>query len=393
MARKILHLDLDAFFCAVEEKLNPSLKNKPFATGGTPEGRGVVTSCSYAARKYGIHSAMPMGQAIRQYPQLIIVQSHFHEYSTYSKKVMRILNNLTPLVEQISIDEAFLDVTDLPNDSKRIAADLQTQVFSSLQLPASIGGASNKLVAKVATNIAKSTHMGGGYPMAIKIIPAGEEREFLAPLPVKEMWGIGPKSTEYLNKLGIHTIGDILKIPTELMDKYFGKFANELIQRAKGIDSRVVRNNENLKSVSNERTFFDDIKDEGLLLQSIKNLSEKVGVRLREKGLAGKTIRLKVRWIGFETHTRQLTLEQATNHDSIISNSAKKLFFSIWKTGKLVRLIGVGVSGLGEEIQQLSFFDKSYMKEENLLFAIDELKKRFGNDAIYRGIKTSHNHD
>jgi len=390
VARKILHLDLDAFFCAVEEKRDPSLKNKPFATGGTPEGRGVVTSCSYAARKYGIHSAMPMVQAIRLCPQLIVVQSQHDEYSLYSKKVMHILQDLTPLVEQISIDEAFLDVTDLPHSSKRIAADIQMQIYSSFHLPSSIGGASNKLVAKIATNIAKSTHTGEGYPMAIKIIPTGKEEEFLAPLSVKEMWGIGPKSTEYLNKLGILTIGDILKIPSDLMEKYFGKFANELTQRAKGIDTRTVGNNENVKSVSNERTFFDDINDEEELLRHIKKLSEKVGMRLRKKGLAGKTIRLKIRWKGFDTHTRQLTLEQATNHDSIIFTSAQELFFSIWRAGKPVRLIGVSVSGLGQEIQQLSFFDKSYLKEENLLGAIDDLKKRFGEHAIYRGFKKDH---
>jgi len=390
--RKILHLDLDAFFCAVEEKSDPSLRNKAFATGGSREGRGVVTSCSYAARKYGIHSAMPMAQALRLYPDLIIVHGHFMEYRSYSKLVMRILKNLTPVVEQISIDEAFLDVSDLPSESKRIASDLQMQIYSSLGLPSSIGGASNKLVAKIATNIAKSTHTGNTYPMAIKIIPAGTEKEFLAPLPVKEMWGIGPKSGEFLNKLGIQTIGDILNFPKITLDKHFGKFADDLIRRAKGVDSRLVGDNEGIKSVSNERTFFENISEEKQLLGQIKELSEKVGKRLRKKGLAGRTIRIKIRWHGFETHTCQLTLGQATNHDSVIFSTAKELFFSIWKTGKPVRLIGIGVSKLGEDIHQLSLFNQSYIREDNLLEAIDMINKRYGDHTIRKGMKTRSDH-
>jgi DNA polymerase-4 len=250
--RKILHVDLDAFFCAVEEKFDPSLIGKAFATGGSPDGRGVVSSCSYAARQHGIHSAMPMNQALRMYPQLLIVRGHYREYSNQSKEAMKIIHDLTPLVEQISIDEAFLDVSDLPAEPKRIALDLQMAIYSRLNLPCSIGAASNKLVAKIATNIGKSNHRGNTPPMAINVIEPGKEQPFLAPLPVIEMWGIGPKTAEEFYKLGIRTIGDIVKFPEEVLVKKFGNYAFDLIQRAKGIDDHPVSDLEGIKSVSNQ---------------------------------------------------------------------------------------------------------------------------------------------
>ena len=385
MNRKILHIDLDAFFCAVEEILNPFLKNKIFATGGSPEGRGVVTSASYAARKKNIHSAMPMAIALRKVPDLIVVKGHFEEYEKRSDEVIAILNQITPAVEQISIDEAFLDVSDLKSDLERIALDIQMRIYSDLNLPVSIGGASNKLVAKISTNIAKSSHTGKDYPMAIKIIPQGEEKDFLDPLPVVEMWGIGPKSSEALKKIGIETIGDILRFPKELIYQHFGKFSEELIRRALGVDVRPVGNFRDIKSVSNERTFYSDTRDEKILLLHLKDLSEKVAERLRNKELVGKTIRLKIRWKGFETHTRQMTLDQPTNNDSIIFRTVKELFFSVWEKDKLVRLVGVGVSNLDQTIQQLSLFNQRFNQEEHLLDAIDSINKKFGKRTISKG--------
>lgn len=348
----------------------------------------MVTSCSYAARRYGVHSAMPMAHAIRLCPQLKIVPSHYDEYIAYSRKVIRILHEFTPLVEQISIDEAFLDVTDLPYEAKIIASDVQMRIFSSLGLPSSVGGATNKLVAKIATNVAKSSHRGHSYPMAIHMIPAGGEQEFLAPLPVREMWGIGPKSADYLQKLGIQTIDDILKFPADVLKKHFGRFADDLLQRARGVDFRPVGDDGSIKSVSNERTFFENVYEEGLLLRHLKELSEKVGRRLREKGLAGKTVRIKARWPGFETHTRQLTLYQPTNHDSVIFYAAKELLYTIWKSGRPVRLIGVGVSNLGENSHQLSLLDPSYLREKSLLSAIDRINSQFGSRAISKGVRS-----
>ena len=386
MARKILHVDLDAFFCAVEEKFDPTLKGKAFATGGSPEGRGVVTSCSYTARQYGIHSAMPMKQALRKYPQLLIVRSHYEEYSNQSKEVMEIIKDLTPLVEQISIDEAFLDVSDLPAEPKRIASDLQMTIYSKLNLPCSIGAATNKLVAKIATNIGKSKHRGNSPPMAINVVNPGKEQEFLDPLPVIEMWGIGTKTAEELNKLGIKTIGDISRFPQENLIKKFGNYAYDLIQRAKGIDEHPVSDFEGIKSVSNETTFFKDVDDKKELMLVIKQLSEKVAMRLRRKNLSGKTVKIKIRWPNFETHTRQLTLPQPTNQDSIIYQSACRLFYEEWTVGKSVRLIGVGITNLTSEIQQLSLFNNSFQREKKLLIAIDELRERFGEKTIRKGI-------
>ena len=386
--RKILHIDLDAFFCAVEELLDPGLKGVAFAVGGSPEGRGVVTSCSYPARYHGVRSAMPMKRALKIFPQLRVVHGHYGEYVQASKKVMALLGEVTPKIEQISIDEAFLDVTDLPQSALDIAREIQSRIFSTLGLPCSIGVASNKLMAKIATNIGKSTHRGLTPPMAILEVQPGREAEFLRPLPVGEMWGIGPKTAEYFEGLGLHTIGDIADMPLTLMVRQFGKFGYELAERVRGVDDREVSDEGELKSVSNEITFAVDIKDEKILLEEIRRLSTKVGVRLRKHGMSGFTVRIKIRWPDFTTHTRQLTLPQPTNSDLVICKAARQLFHSIWHKGLAVRLIGVGVSQLSNPFQQLSLFDQSFEKEQKLLRAVDELHKRFGDEVIHRGAGT-----
>ncbi len=386
--QKILHIDLDAFFCAVEEKLDSTLKGKPFAVGGSPEGRGVVTSCSYAARKFGIRSAMPMKQALRIYPHLIVVRSHYMEYSHASHQVMEILKNLTPLFEQISIDEAFIDVTDLPQTAIEIANTLQKRIKEELSLPCSIGIAGNKLMAKIATNQGKSSNnKSGSPPMAICEVPPGREIEFLSPLPVREMWGIGPKAATHLERIGIRTIGEIAKTPIEILVKHFGKFGYSLAERARGIDDRSVVENGEAKSVSNEITFIKDIQDETYLVNTIRDLSVKVASRLRKMDLCGFTVRLKIRWPDFKTYTRQITLAQPTNQDSVIFNAASKLFYEIWKKGFMVRLLGVGVSQLTNQFQQLSLLDHAYTREKQLLEAVDDLHHRFGKDIIRRGLR------
>jgi DNA polymerase-4 len=391
--RKILHLDLDAFFCAVEERLNPELKGKAFAVGGTPEGRGVVTSCSYAARRFGIRSAMPMFRAIRIYPELIIVHSHFEEYSKASRQVMEILRNLTPLFEQVSIDEAFLDVTDLPESARQIAVDLQVKIFRELSLPCSIGIATNKLSAKIATNIGKTRNKGMSAPMAILEVPPGEEEKFLAPLPIDEMLGIGPKTAEQIKKMGIFSIGDVVKIAEEKLVNNLGKFGHVLEQHARGIDDRPIAEGDEIKSISSETTFFDDVADEKELINTLLKLSVKIGYRLRKKSLSGFTVRLKIRWPNFQTHTRQLTLLQPTNQDSIIVELVKTLFYQVWKKGLKVRLIGVGVSQLTGHFQQLSLFDHKNEKEQRLLRAVDELHQKFGEKSIHRGSITKNYHN
>lgn len=385
--RKILHVDLDAFFCAVEEKLDPSLKGQAFAVGGSPEGRGVVTSCSYAARKQGIRSAMPMSRAMRLYPQLRVVTSHYRKYSDSSRQVMSILKGYTPLFEQVSIDEAFLDVTDLPQSGLSIAREIQSRIYQELHLPCSIGIASNKLVAKIATNIGKSRQKRDTAPMAILEVPTGQEKMFLAPLPIEEMWGIGPKTASHLRTIGIGTIGDVMKKNEKELERILGKFGRNLFIHANGIDDRLVGEMDGVKSISNEITFYQDKNNEEELLAALANLCRKVGCRLRKSELTGFTVRVKIRWSDFQTQTRQLTLHQPTNQDSIILSSARQLFLVAWKKGMKVRLLGVGVSQLCEAFQQLSLFENQHEKEKRLLDAVDQLHQKYGDKVIQRGMR------
>jgi len=230
MIRKILHLDLDAFFCSVEEILDPTLKGKPFAVAGRPDHRGVVASCSYAARKFGIHSAMPTSRALSLFPNLILVSGRHGLYGEYSEKVMAILDDTSPLVEKVSIDEAFLDVSDMHQSGKQIALSLQDRIRSEIDLPCSIGVATNKLVAKVANDFGKSRSKRSTPPCAITVVPPGAEADFLAPLPVQALWGIGPKSAQSLNSLGITTIGDLAGMRETDLSALFGRLAPEMIE-------------------------------------------------------------------------------------------------------------------------------------------------------------------
>ncbi|GAB4428298.1 MAG: DNA polymerase IV [Anaerolineae bacterium] len=387
MVKKVLHLDLDAFFCAVEEQLNPALKGRPFAVGGRPDQRGVVASCSYAARAYGLHSAMPMARAVKLCPPLIIVPSNFKAYRDTSERVMDVLHNLTPLVEQISIDEAFLDVSDLPAPAAVIARNLQADINRRLGLPCSIGVASNKLVAKIANNIGKASAdtRAGNTPNAIKIVPPGQEAAFLAPLPVKELWGVGPKTAEKLAELGLRTIGDVARWPEADLERRFGKHGRDLAQRARGIDHRPVETEHETKSVSQETTFARDITDGPQLEQTLRRLSEQVGRRLRRANLAGNTVRLKIRWADFTTLSRQTTIDHPTNLDAEIYAAILSLFRQVWPPGKRVRLVGVGVSNFAPPTRQLSLWDDHHQADEQLQHTLDQIRAKFGDDAVKRG--------
>lgn len=385
MPRKVLHLDLDAFFCAVEEQRDPSLRGQPFAVGGQPDQRGVVASCSYAARQFGIHSAMPMARAVRLCPQLIIVRSRYSAYQAASRQVMERLHNLTPLVEQISIDEAFLDVSDLPESGETLARRLQATIRDELGLPCSLGVASNKLVAKIANNIGKAEVQTKGPPKAIKVVPAGQEAHFLAPLPVRELWGVGPKTAERLAQLGVRTIGDIARWPEADLSRRFGKHGQDLARRAKGIDHRPVETAHETKSISQETTFVRDIYEEAALRRTLRQLSEGVGRRLRKSGLSGTTVKIKLRWADFTTLTRQLTLEHATDLDDEIYEAAGQLFEQTWPPGKRVRLLGVGVSGFETPARQLSLWDHTPEPDRRLQDTLDDLHDRFGDQAVRRG--------
>jgi len=385
MARTILHLDLDAFFCAVEENRNPELRGKAFAVGGKPSERGVVASCSYAARVFGVRSAMPMSRALRLCPGLIIVSSRHGMYSDVSKQVMNRLRSLTALVEQISIDEAFLDISDLGEPPQRIARGLQAGIRDELHLPSSIGIAPNKLVAKIATEVGKKAAKGGSPPFALTVVPPGKEAEFLSPLPADMLWGVGPKTYARLSELGIHTIGDIARWPEEQLVRLFGENGREMAKHARGQDERPVVTEREVKSISQEVTFSRDVRDDEALEKTLTKLSAQVGRRLRKNELAGTTIKLKIRWPDFTTLTRQVTLPSTTDNDTEIAETVLGLLRKIRKPGQAVRLIGVGVSGLGEPMRQLELWGTDMEKERRLQEVLDELKEKFGENSIKRG--------
>ena len=385
MLRKILHIDLDAFFCSVEENNDPSLRGKPFAVGGRPDERGVVSSCSYAARLYGVHSAMPMARAIKLCPELILVTGRHGDYGKISKQVMDYFKTLTPLVEQVSIDEAFLDLSDLPETGENLATSIQKYIEEHFNLPCSIGVATNKLVAKIATNVGKASKRSAKSPCAIQVIPPGKESEFLAPLPTEALWGIGPKTSTRLADLGIHTIGDISRLSMEDRNRYLGKFGDQLAKRALGIDDSSIHTSHKVKSVSNETTFARDVNDAQILYETLHKLSESVGRRLRKKNLAGNTVKLKLRWQNFTTLTRQITLQNPTNDDREIYCAVKELFNITWQKDKPVRLLGVGVTHFLKPQSQLSLWDTTTDKDSKLLSAVDSLRDRYGRNSIIRG--------
>jgi len=386
MARKILHLDLDAFYCAVEELLDPSLRGKPIAVGGRPDKRGVIASCSYAARRHGVHSAMASARAVQVCPDLIILPRHQQEYSSKSREVMSILRDLTPAIEQLSIDEAFLDVSELPQDGLSIAVNLQAEIRKQTQLPCSLGIASNKLVAKIANDFGKANKKTGTYPNAIQEVPPGDEINFLAPLPAKMLWGVGPKTAEKLSKIGIHTIGEIASWPEADLMKRFGQNGLDLAHRAKGIDNRSVSPERVTKSFSHEITYTKDTNDLGRLRSTISRQAVAIGKSLKKSNLRGATIKIKLRWSDFTTITRQSTLPSPTNDAKLIEETAYKLFREHWKNNQPVRLIGVGVSGLQEQSQQLSLWDSpDLLKKARLDDTITGLKEKFGPSVIQKG--------
>ncbi len=388
-ARKILHVDLDAFFCAVEEQLDPSLKGKPFAVGGDPNQRGVVSSCSYAARRLGVHSAMPMSQAVRVCPGLLIVHGGHHLYREKSEEVMAILRNWTPLMEPVSIDEAFLDVSDIPKDGRMIALEIQKEINSRIVLPCSFGVASNKLVAKIANTIGKKKSKSGSYPNAVTQVLPGSEAAFLAPLPIGELWGVGDRTEKLLRDLGICRIGQLASYPSGHLSKIFGRHAGSMRDRALGLDDRPVDPDpQEAKSVSQECTFAQDVDDESLLRKTILHQSDQIGFRLRKYGLCGNTVRLKLRWSNFVTLSRQIKLDQRICQNDWINLHAQNLFTDIWqKESRPIRLIGVGVSGLSPEPVQLSLFQQPSDKIDRLLQAVDEIRIRYGEKGLKRGIE------
>jgi DNA polymerase-4 len=388
-SRKIIHIDLDAFYCAVEELFTPDLRGKPFAVGGRPESRGVVSSCSYAARRMGIHSALPMSRAVALCPDLIILPGRHQEYAKKSKQVMSILKETTEMIEQISIDEAFLDVSGNQQDPTTLARSIQSQILQQCNLPCSLGIASNKLVAKIATDVGKASVKTDTYPNAVMVVPDGEEAAFLAPLPLETLWGIGPKTAQNLRQIGIDNIGELAMWPIDDLVSRLGKVGYDLHSRANGIDNRPIETFREPKSYSQEITFDKDTNNSRILLDQIKKQSVRISKSLQKANLNCTTVKLKLRWPDFSTISRQVTLTLPTNDAEIIFEQANNLFQKNWNKKTPIRLIGVGVSGLHPPSRQLSLWDKTdYAKLAHLEAAIHEVKSKFGDQSIQKGFQS-----
>ena len=344
-----MHLDLDAFFCSVEVLRDPSLKDKPIVVGGKSENRGVVAAASYPARKFGIHSAMPMIEATRRCKDLIIISSQHGLYRMYSKVIMGILRAESPIIQQVSIDEAYLDLSDEINEwieASDVARRIQLRISRDIGLSASVGIATNKMLAKIASDFQK--------PNGMTVIPPGTEMEFLAPLSVRKIPGIGPKTGERLAKVGIYTVEDMRAIPDEQLIQRFGKLGQAMTRWSRGIDDRPVHEERETKSISTERTFSKNIEEQSELLDILEKLSFKVAEQLRKKRFMAATIHIKIRYGDFTTFTRQHTLSDPIDSGKEIFRVGQKLLVKNWMPGEPVRLLGVGGSHFTEPHGQLS---------------------------------------
>ncbi|MBC7250808.1 MAG: DNA polymerase IV [Anaerolineae bacterium] len=349
--RVIVHLDLDAFFAAVEVLEHPELSGKAVLVGGRPEERGVVASASYPARAFGVHSAMPMARALKLCPEAVVLPPRHHLYRDYSRQVMAILREASPLMEQMSIDEAYLDLTDrvtVWDEGVEIARGLQRRVKEEIGLSASLGVATNKLVAKVASDRDK--------PGGLTVVRPGEEAAFLAPLPVRVLWGVGPVTAAKLAEMGVHTVGELAQLSEEVLRARFGIHGAEMARRARGIDTRPVVTEHEAKSVSQERTFTRDLRDAEALKQQLWRLSQGVSRRLKRAGLAAQTVAIKLRYADFTTLTRQMTLMTPTDDERVIYRAALVLLSRVWQRGQPVRLLGVAGRRLCPPVGQLSLW-------------------------------------
>ncbi|MDH4208486.1 MAG: DNA polymerase IV [Anaerolineae bacterium] len=382
--RYVLHVDFDAFYASVEEILDPALKGKPLIVGAPPERRGVVASASYPARAFGVHSAMPTAQALRLCPQAIVLPPRHNIYGEYSARMMAILSEYTPLVEPLSLDEAFLDVTGCEagwGSPEELAHHLQERLKTELGLTASLGLASNKLVAKIASGLEK--------PSGFVVVPPGREAELLAPLPVEKLWGVGEVTAGNLHEMGVFTVGELAELPADQLEARFGRRGRELYRQARGIDDSPVLVERVEKSLSREVTFAQDIGVRQALRKQLRTLSESVARTLRKRGLRGRTVTLKLRYSDFETLTRQVTVASATDLEQVIFEQAARLLDKAWDTRRKVRLIGVGVSKLDAEARQLGLFesadDGQTEKLRRLSESVDRIRERYGDEAIRRG--------
>ena len=375
--RTIVHADLDAFYASVEVLDDPSLRGRPVIVGGGPNERGVVMAASYEARAFGVQSAMPLRTAGRRCPDGIFLPGRPDRYRELSEQVMAIFASYTPLVEPISLDEAFLDVsasTAVFGDGESIGRRIKDRVLAEVGLVVSVGVATNKLCAKVASDLRK--------PDALVIVPPGEEAAFLAPLPIRRLWGVGPKAQAALAEYGVTTIGQLAALPAGTLHRRFGQHGDDLGARARGIDRARVEPMQRPKSIGHEHTFGHDTVEMSRLEATLLDVAESVASRLRRHDLAAGSVQLKLRYEGFETLTRQARLPRQTRESEPLYAAALELLRKTLVAGRGVRLIGLTAINL-TEAQQLTLFDASE-RTDRLARSIDVVRERFGDDAITR---------
>ena len=378
--RYILHVDMDAFYASVEQRDDAALRGKPVIVGGTGP-RGVVAAASYEVRRFGVHSAMPMREALRRCPEAVCVRPRMAHYAAVSQQIFAVFHEFTPLVQGLSLDEAFLDVTASTaafGPAERIAAEIKGRVRERTGLTASVGVAPNKLVAKIASDLRK--------PDGLVVVRPDEVRSLLDPLPIRKLFGLGAKTAPKVEALGILTLGELSRANTSQLRPIFGRYTERVQQRAAGIDDRPVIPDLDEKQISAEETFDTDIADPARLRAEVARLADRTCARLRAKQLAAGCVVVKIRRSDFTTFTRQRHIEPPTQETRVVADVATELF-DAWlaaRPGTALRLLGVGVSDLAPATQLDLFAAPESVKNRGVDAAVDQIRERFGNVAVKR---------
>jgi len=375
--RIIIHVDMDAFFAAIEQRDRPELRGRPVIVGGTPEGRGVVSAASYEAREFGVHSAMPAAQAVRACPRGVFLPVDFGKYRAASEQVMAMLARHADRIEQISIDEAFLDVSDRVSEfaeAEKIARAIRREIRDELRLTASVGVGPNKFLAKLASDHRK--------PDGLMVIQPEEAEEFLAPLPVSRLWGVGPKTAKRLQEAGLKTIADVAGAPIEELRRLLGAWGQVAYELSRGKDERPVETVREAKSVGAEQTFPDDLYELEDMRAVVAELSGGVAGRLNSEGARARTIGIKVRFGDFRTITRQTTLREPTDRREVVRRTACDLLDGVDRGDQGIRLLGVRATGLEHGLGQLSLFDERVQRRGQLEKTLAYIRRRFGPEAV-----------
>ena len=381
--RTIFHVDMDAFFASIEQRDTPAYRGKPVIVGAAPGQRGVVSAASYEARKFGVHSALPISEAVRRCPNGVFVRPRMDVYAAESDIIMEILRSFSPLVEQISVDEAFVDMTGtekLWGSALACARKVSATISAKTGLSASIGIAPNKFLAKIASDMKK--------PRGITVVPIDQAaiEAWLAPLPIRKIWGIGKKTEEFLGRYGVKIVADAQAFEREYLLGLLGRGGLDLYELCRGLDDRPVAEGDGAKSISHEHTFGSDTADTNVLAQTLLGLSHEVAVRARRSGVKGDTVVLCWRYPDFSRHSRRSRLSAGTSNGREIYDTAMRLFRDYPLTGKPLRLIGVGITGLGAEYQT-SLFEETAggVRQERTERAADVIRERFGDETIFFG--------